>query len=157
MLADAPHHRDQQRHQDQHHPGAEQRTWRSPTSIATIPVVTAPMPLIAARRRQRGSSVAQPPPVPDHAALAQREGDEHADGVERDQVGDAAAEDHDQDRRDRTASSTIPPVNASRSPRNWKMRGTKRSRARMLGSRGKSAKAVLAASTSSSAVESCTR
>ena len=51
----------------------------------------------------------------------------------------------------------MPLVNASRSPRNWNRRGRKRSRARMLASRGKSAKAVLAASTSSSAVETWTR
>ena len=39
-----------------------------------------------------GSLVAQPPPVPDHAGLAEREGDEHADRVQRDQRRDAAAE-----------------------------------------------------------------
>ena len=44
--------------------------------------------------------VAQPPPVPHHARLAEREGDEDADRVERDQVGDAAVEGDDQQRRD---------------------------------------------------------
>ena len=34
--------------------------------------------------------------MPHHAALAQREGDKDADGVERDQVGDATPEGHNQ-------------------------------------------------------------
>ena len=40
-----------------------------------------------------------PAPVPDHARLAQRERDEHADGVERDQPRDLGLEaDHEHDR-----------------------------------------------------------
>jgi hypothetical protein len=39
-------------------------------------------------------------PVPHHAALAQREREEHAEDVELDQTGDLGIERHDQERRD---------------------------------------------------------
>ncbi len=42
-----------------------------------------------------------PPPVPDHPGLADREVDEHADGVERDQEVRLALEQHDQGGGDR--------------------------------------------------------
>src|SRR6185295_15269921 len=44
---------------------------------------------------------AQSSPVPDHAGLAQREGDEYADGVQGDEGGDAAREEQEQHCRDR--------------------------------------------------------
>ena len=50
------------------------------------------------------------------------------------------------------ARTTMPVLNASRSPRNWNWRGRKPSRARMLDRRGKSANDVFAARISSSAV-----
>ena len=40
--------------------------------------------------------LAEPPPASDHARLAEREGDEDADRVERNQIGHAALEDQDQ-------------------------------------------------------------
>ena len=50
--------------------------------------------LIASRARQ--SRLAQPEVVDDHARLGQREPGEHAEGVQRDQGRDVAAEDDDQ-------------------------------------------------------------
>ena len=74
------------------------------TVTSTTPVITAPKPLIACARRIRrrspgiGLGGQVPAPVPDHARLAERERDEHADGVERDQPGDLGLEaDHQHD------------------------------------------------------------
>ncbi len=128
----------------------------TPTMIATMPVATAPAPLSAARQRQPRSSCAQPPPVAHHPRLAEREGDEDADRVERDQVRDAAAEDDDQRRREHgehhDADAEGQAVAAE-----LELARHEAVLARMLASRGKSAKAVLAASTSSSAVETWIR
>ena len=66
-------------------------------TTVTTPVTTAPMPLIARRQRQPGPRVGEP--VPHHAGLRQRERDEDADRVERDQGVGLAAEEHDQERR----------------------------------------------------------
>ena len=70
--------------------GISSRTSQAPsknftlvTTTATIPVATQPNALIARRRRQPGDLLAQP--VADHARLADREVDEDADRVERDQ------------------------------------------------------------------------
>ena len=65
------------------------------TTIATAPVRIAPNALIDRRRRQPGATL--PQPVADHAGLADREVDEHADRVQRDeQVGDGPEADDQQ-------------------------------------------------------------
>ena len=93
----------------------------TPTTIATTPVARAPTPLMASAP-PAGLLLAQPPPVHDHARLAEGEGHEHADRVERDQVGDAAAEGEISSAA--TSQSTMmPPVKARRSPRNGNRRG----------------------------------
>ena len=69
------------------------------TTTATIAVRVQPKALIASRRRQPGRPLA--PPMADHPGLADREVDEHADGVERDDQVGLAAEQHDQRRGDR--------------------------------------------------------
>ena len=67
---------------------------------ATMPVATAPKPLMAMLRRQPGSW--RSPPVPDHAGLRERDRGEHADRIERDERLDPAAERRqDDDREDR--------------------------------------------------------
>ena len=93
------------------------------TMTATTPVRTAPNALIDSRRRQPGDRSRQP--VPDHAGLADREVDEHADGVQRDQQVGLAVEDRRSGPPRSTASTTIPHENASRSPRNENWRGMK--------------------------------
>ena len=67
------------------------------TMTNTVPVMTKPIVLMtrdrSMRRRAPGRFGAQQPvPVPDHADLAERERDEHADDVELDQLGDLGAE-----------------------------------------------------------------
>ena len=68
--------------------------------------------------------LAQPPPVHDHSGLRQRERDEDADHVERDQRVRVAAEDDEQQRAANTLSTTMPFENARRSPWfvNWRGR-----------------------------------
>ena len=68
------------------------------TITSTMPVTTAPKPLMKALVFQPGSFVL--PPVDDHAGLRQRERDEDADHVERQQQLRVAAEPDDQDRRE---------------------------------------------------------
>ena len=76
----------------------------SSTTTSTRPVKKAPKALIARerimwRRSAWSVSVRQVPvPVPDHAGLAEREGDEDADDVELDQPGRVGAVDHDEQR-----------------------------------------------------------
>ena len=64
------------------------------TMISTMPVTSAPKPLIAALVRQPG--VRSVPPVDDHPGLRQRERHEDADHVERNQRVRVAAEDDQQ-------------------------------------------------------------
>ena len=70
--------------------GISSRTIQAPSSVlviatmtSTTPVTTAPKPLMSALVFQPGSRSL--PPVNDHAGLRQRERDEHADHVERQQ------------------------------------------------------------------------
>ena len=75
------------------------------TITRTTAVKESPIALMAReriiRRRSAGSrsSFSMPRPVPDHAELAEVEGDEDADDVELDQPGDLGVEDLDQDDR----------------------------------------------------------
>ena len=86
--------------------GISSRTIQAPSSVLvtatmtrTMPVTSAPKPLISALVFQPGAL--RPPPVDHHAGLRQRERDEHADHVERQQRVRVAAERDDQDRRER--------------------------------------------------------
>ena len=85
--------------------GISSRTIHAPSSVfvtatmtSTMPVTTAPKPLMSALVFQPASCVL--PPVDDHARLRQRERDEHADHVERQQALRVAVERDDQDRRE---------------------------------------------------------
>jgi hypothetical protein len=78
-------------------------TWWRARRAARCPDMVAPMPLMtrlrSIRPRQRPGRFVdgrQPVPVPDHADLAQREGDEHADDVELDELGDLGVVDDDE-------------------------------------------------------------
>ena len=79
----------------------------SSTITSTVPVMVRPMALITRERCIRArtaglfSVLQQPGPVPQHAELADGEGDEHPDHVELDQCGDVGLEGDDQhDRED---------------------------------------------------------
>ena len=103
------------------------------TTTSTTPVSTAPKRVD--RQPPAPARLLVPPPVEDHAALAEREAHEHADRVQRDQQRRDAAERDEQ--RDRDADRRmIPHVNASRSPRNENWRGMKPSSASIAASRG---------------------
>ena len=70
------------------------------TTSSVTPVASAPTPLIDIAGRA-GPPRAQP--VRDHAGLRQREGQERADGEERNQsIGDAAEDDQQERRQDRS-------------------------------------------------------
>ena len=68
----------------------------TPTSMATTPVVTAPIPLMSALRCQPRTERLAAPPLPDHPGLAQGERDEDPDRVQRDESRHAAAERDDE-------------------------------------------------------------
>ena len=97
-----------------------------------------------------------PQPVPDHAGLREREGEEDADRVERDEGVRLPVED-DKQATLSTARMRMPFENASRSPRFANWRGMNPSRARKEATRGKSAKLVLAARIRIRVVTACTR
>ena len=90
--------------------------------------------------------------MPHHANLTERERDEHADGVKWDQVRDAPLEGDDQRRRDRRQHDD-PDVEGQAITSKLELLRNVPILARMLANLGKSAKAVLAASTSKRAVE----
>ena len=69
------------------------------TTIRTMPVTSAPVPLMAALVSPPGT--AKLSPVHDHARLRQREGHEHADHVQRNQRVSVAAEDDEEDAGER--------------------------------------------------------
>ena len=71
------------------------------TTTSTTAVIAAPTALMPRRQRQPLTAVAQP--VADHAPLAQGEGHEDADGVERDERVGVAVEGDEQQCRDRGA------------------------------------------------------
>src|ERR1700734_340255 len=64
------------------------------TTRTVMPVAKAPKPV----EKNRGESPRAPdtPPVHDHACLREREGEEGADGIERDEAVRDAAEDDEQ-------------------------------------------------------------
>jgi hypothetical protein len=82
--------------------------------------------------------------VPDHPDLAQREGDEHPDDVELDELGDLGLVGDDEPAA-AAARMRMPLEKASRSPRVCNWRGRKPSLARIEPSTGKPLNAVLAA------------
>ena len=107
-------------------------------------------------RARPPARLAQPPPVKHHAELRQRERDEHADHVERDQRVRVAAEDDEQQaaktaERDDSVREGKPVPLVGELPR----QESRRARRSTL-SRGKSAYAVFAASTRISIVAAWT-
>ena len=120
LAADEQHRRDEDRDDDDDQPGAERELGdgeddrddrRGDRAAAVDDHASTPAVAVAA------------PPVDDHAGLRQRDRGEDADGVERDQRLDPAAERDQRRRSTATASATIPVLNASRSPRNAKRLG----------------------------------
>ena len=117
-------------HGDHHEPGAVGELGDQHDRPGPAPVKPAPSgvdrPATGASRR-RAPAVAlgaqAPVPVPDHAGLAERERDEHADDVQLDQPGDVGVEGADQQRRRARRSMTMPLENTSRSPRRCNWRG----------------------------------
>ena len=110
--------------------------------IATIPVATAPTPLIAMLRRHPSPrSRRQWTTIPACDSVIEVNTPIAYSGISASTRPPNAA----RTTIDRTASATIPALNARRSPRNAKRLGMNPSRASSDDSRGKSAKEVLAA------------
>ena len=121
LAPDEQHHADEDRDEHQHEPRPVEELHRRHDDRDRRRSAPHPTALIDRRRRQPG--VLRPEPVPDHAALGDREVDEHAHRVQRDQrVGRSAAERSPRRRRP-TPSRMIPVENARRSPRNANWRG----------------------------------
>ena len=118
----------------------------------TMPVATAPKPLIAMLRRQPSPrSRRQWTTIPACDSVIEVNTPMAYSGISASTRPPNAA----RTTIDRTASATIPVLNASRSPRNANRLGMNPSRARSDDRRGKSAKDVLAARTRMPIVESC--
>ena len=102
------------------------------TTTATTAVATQPTALMVEPVAPARSRVAQP--VPDHAGLADREVDEHADRVERDQRVGLAAGDDDQRRGEEAEQRRSP--SRTRAGRRGTRTGAGRSRPRRGPRRG---------------------
>ena len=118
----------------------------------TIPVATAPVPLIAMLRRHPSPrSRRQWTTIPACDSVIEVNTPMAYNGMRASTRPPNAA----RTTIERTARATMPVLNASRSPRNANRLGMNPSRARSDASRGKSANEVLAARTRMPMVESC--
>src|SRR5205807_806697 len=87
VRTDACHHPDHGWDEDQHHPGTEGELGDADDNRDDAGSDHADSVDAQTEAPAAGLGL-ELPPVADHARLAEGEGDEHADGVERDQVGD---------------------------------------------------------------------